>query len=142
MLLSVGFGEMQNGARNLVTFLSGGWRMKLALARARLNADILLMDEPPNHLDVMNVKWVEEYLIGLKNVTCVIVSHDTGLLDRVCNNIIAIDNLKLKQQRATSPTTSPRTPRRDPSSSSSPPPGSSCASPARFHRGRQVRQSP
>ena len=100
MLLSVGFGEMQNGARNLVTFLSGGWRMKLALARAMcLNADILLMDEPTNHLDVMNVKWVEEYLIGLKNVTCVIVSHDTGLLDRVCNNIIAIDNLKLKQQR-------------------------------------------
>ena len=144
MLLSVGFGEMQNGARNLVTFLSGGWRMKLALARAMcLNADILLMDEPTNHLDVMNVKWVEEYLIGLKNVTCVIVSHDTGLLDRVCNNIIAIDNLKLKQQRATSPTTSPRTPRRDPSSSSSPPPGSSCASPSPVSsRASRARQSP
>ena len=100
MLISVGFGEMQNGARNLVTFLSGGWRMKLALARAMcLNADILLMDEPTNHLDVMNVKWVEEYLLGLKNVTCIIVSHDTGLLDRVCNNIIAIDSLKLKQSR-------------------------------------------
>ena len=100
MLISVGFGEMQNGARNLVTFLSGGWRMKLALARAMcLNADILLMDEPTNHLDVMNVKWVEEYLLSLSNVTCIIVSHDTGLLDRVCNNIIAIDNLKLKQQK-------------------------------------------
>ena len=100
MLLSVGFGEMQNGARNLVTFLSGGWRMKLALARAMcLNADILLMDEPTNHLDVMNVKWVEDYLLSLKNVTCIIVSHDTGLLDRVCNNIIAIDSLKLKQFR-------------------------------------------
>ena len=100
MLISVGFGEMQNKARTLVTFLSGGWRMKLALARAMcLNADILLMDEPTNHLDVMNVKWVEEYLLGLKNVTCIIVSHDTGLLDRVCNNIIAIDSLKLKQSR-------------------------------------------
>jgi len=98
MLISVGFGELQNGARNLVTFLSGGWRMKLALARAMcLNADILLMDEPTNHLDVMNVKWVEEYLLSLKNVTCIIVSHDSGLLDRVCGNIIAIDNLKLKQ---------------------------------------------
>ena len=65
MLLTVGFGEMQNGARNLVTFLSGGWRMKLALARAMcLNADILLMDEPTNHLDVMNVKWVETYLLS------------------------------------------------------------------------------
>ena len=100
MLLSVGFGEMQNGVQCLVTFLSGGWRMKLALARAMcLNADILLMDEPTNHLDVMNVKWVEEYLLSLKNVTCIIVSHDTGLLDRVCNNIIAIDTLKLKQSR-------------------------------------------
>ena len=69
--VNVGFGEMQNGARNLVTFLSGGWRMKLALARAMcLNADILLMDEPTNHLDVMNVKWVEEYLKSLTDVTC------------------------------------------------------------------------
>jgi len=100
MLMSVGFGEMQNKAKTLVTFLSGGWRMKLALARAMcLDADILLMDEPTNHLDVMNVKWVEEYLLSLKNVTCIIVSHDTGLLDRVCNNIIAIDTLKLKQFR-------------------------------------------
>ena len=56
-------------------------------------------DEPTNHLDVMNVKWVEEYLLNLKNVTCIIVSHDTGLLDRICNNIIAIDTLKLKQFR-------------------------------------------
>ena len=98
MLMSVGFGEQPNKGQTLVTYLSGGWRMKLALARAMcLNADILLMDEPTNHLDVMNVKWVEEYLLGLKDVTCVMVSHDTGLLDRVCNNIIAIENLKLKQ---------------------------------------------
>merc|ERR1719504_77626 len=98
MLMSVGFGEQPNKGQTLVTYLSGGWRMKLALARAMcLNADILLMDEPTNHLDVMNVKWVEEYLLGLKDVTCVIVSHDTGLLDRVCNNIIAIESLKLKQ---------------------------------------------
>ena len=100
MLLNVGFGEMQNGARNLVTFLSGGWRMKLALARAMcLNADILLMDEPTNHLDVMNVKWVEEYLKSLTDVTAILVSHDTGFVDRVCNNIISIENLKLKQFR-------------------------------------------
>jgi len=100
MLLNVGFGEMQNGARNLVTFLSGGWRMKLALARAMcLNADILLMDEPTNHLDVMNVKWVEEYLKSLTDVTAVLVSHDTGFVDRVCNNIISIESLKLKQFR-------------------------------------------
>ena len=100
MLLSVGFGEMQNGARNLVTFLSGGWRMKLALARAMcLNADILLMDEPTNHLDVMNVKWVEEYLKSphRRHRRLGVARH--GFLSRVCNNIISIESLKLKQFR-------------------------------------------
>jgi elongation factor 3 len=79
-----------------VSTLSGGWRMKLALSRAMLlKADILLMDEPTNHLDVMNVKWVKEYLLSLTHVTCIIVSHDSGLLDTVCSHIIQIENLKL-----------------------------------------------
>ena len=53
--------------------------MKLALSRAMLqNADILLMDEPTNHLDVMNVKWVKDYIKSLTNVTCIMVSHDSG----------------------------------------------------------------
>merc|ERR1712023_531118 len=71
--------------------LSGGWRMKLALSRAMLlRADILLLDEPTNHLDAYNVKWVETYLQGLKNVTCIMVSHDSGLhwveRDLMCKN--------------------------------------------------------
>uniref|UniRef100_A0A7S1XCE1 Probable ATP-dependent transporter ycf16 n=1 Tax=Compsopogon caeruleus TaxID=31354 RepID=A0A7S1XCE1_9RHOD len=95
VLGSVGFTEaMQTGG---VTHLSGGWRMKLALARAMLQkADILLLDEPTNHLDVINVKWVEDYLNGLTNVTSIIVSHDSGLLERVCTHIIQIDALKLR----------------------------------------------
>jgi elongation factor 3 len=69
--------------------LSGGWKMKLALARAMLmNADILLLDEPTNHLDVVNVAWLENYLLGLKTVTSIIVSHDSGFLDHVCTDII------------------------------------------------------
>jgi elongation factor 3 len=77
--------------------LSGGWRMKLALARAILmKADIMLMDEPTNHLDVANVAWVKEYLNSLKNVTCIMVSHDKGLLNDVCTHIIRMDSLKLK----------------------------------------------
>lgn len=79
-----------------VMTLSGGWRMKLALARAMLlKADILLLDEPTNHLDVMNVKWVKDYLISLETVTSIIVSHDSGLLDDVCSHILQFDNLKL-----------------------------------------------
>merc|ERR1711937_1104927 len=79
-----------------VSTLSGGWRMKLALARAMLqNADILLLDEPTNHLDVINVAWVKTYLNSLENVTSIIVSHDSGLLNDCCTNILSFDNLKL-----------------------------------------------
>merc|ERR1712151_111706 len=80
-----------------VSTLSGGWRMKLALARAMLqNADILLLDEPTNHLDVINVAWVKAYLNSLTNVTCIMVSHDSGLLNDCCTNILSFDNLKLR----------------------------------------------
>merc|ERR1711953_43096 len=80
-----------------VSTLSGGWRMKLALARAMLQkADILLLDEPTNHLDVINVAWVKTYLNSLKDVTSIIVSHDSGLLNDCCTNILSFDNLKLK----------------------------------------------
>jgi energy-coupling factor transporter ATP-binding protein EcfA2 len=61
-----------------------------------LQADILLLDEPTNHLDVANVAWLENYLIGLKTVTSIIVSHDSGFLDRVCSDIIHYANRKLK----------------------------------------------
>ena len=72
-----------------VVALSGGWKMKLALARAILmKADILLLDEPTNHLDVKNVAWLEEYLCSQNTVSSMIVSHDAGFLDRVCTHII------------------------------------------------------
>ena len=59
--------------------------MKLELARAMLfGADILLLDEPTNHLDVQTVAWLEDYLCNLKDITCMIVSHDSGFLDNVC----------------------------------------------------------
>ena len=78
---------------------AGGWKMKLALARAMLmNADIMLLDEPTNHLDVTNVAWLVSYLTGLKGVTSVVVSHDSGFLDAVCSSIIHYeDNFKLKK---------------------------------------------
>ena len=80
-----------------ISSLSGGWRMKLALARAMLQkADILLMDEPTNHLDVKNVNWVKSYINSLKDTTVIMVSHDSGLLDDCCQYILQIDQLKLK----------------------------------------------
>merc|ERR1712157_438779 len=97
VLNSVGFTDDGKAKPNhAVSTLSGGWRMKLALARAMLQkADILLLDEPTNHLDVINVAWVKTYLNSLTNVTSIIVSHDSGLLNDCCTNILSFDNLKL-----------------------------------------------
>jgi len=97
VMASVGF-TLDGKAKpdHAVSTLSGGWRMKLALARCMLQkADILLLDEPTNHLDVINVAWVKNYLISLTDVTCIIVSHDSGLLNDCCTHILQIENLKL-----------------------------------------------
>ncbi|KAF9366473.1 hypothetical protein BGX34_002346 [Mortierella sp. NVP85] len=97
-LETVGFtDEMQ---KRQVGSLSGGWKMKLELARAMLmNADILLLDEPTNHLDATNIKWLEEYLVKQTNVTSIIVSHDSSFLDNVCTNILHYERKKLKMYK-------------------------------------------
>lgn len=67
-LASVGFSDERQ--KTSIGSLSGGWKMKLALARAMLfKADILLLDEPTNHLDVVNIAWLENYLTGLTHCT-------------------------------------------------------------------------
>jgi len=79
--------------------LSGGWKMKLALARAVLkNADILLLDEPTNHLDTVNVAWLVNYLETC-GITSIIVSHDSGFLDKVCEYIIHYEGFKLRKYK-------------------------------------------
>jgi elongation factor 3 len=76
--------------------LSGGWKMKLELARAMLvKADILLLDEPTNHLDVENIAWLENYLLTHPEITSLIVSHDSSFLDNVCTAIIHYESRKL-----------------------------------------------
>lgn len=89
VLEEVGFTAGPEGRQSeKVGTLSGGWKMKLALARAMLlRADVLLLDEPTNHLDVANVKWLQEYLKSHTEITSLIVSHDSGFLDEVCTDI-------------------------------------------------------
>ena len=89
VLEEVGFDGGPNGRQSqMVGSLSGGWKMKLALARAMLmRADVLLLDEPTNHLDVANVKWLQDYLKSHTEITSLIVSHDSGFLDEVCTDI-------------------------------------------------------
>lgn len=81
--------------------LSGGWKMKLALCRAVFeNPDILLLDEPTNHLDVKNVEWLENYLKS-SPCTSIMVSHDSGFLDRVIQHVVHYERFKLKRYRGT-----------------------------------------
>uniref|UniRef100_A0A060TAR3 ARAD1B09042p n=1 Tax=Blastobotrys adeninivorans TaxID=409370 RepID=A0A060TAR3_BLAAD len=82
-----------------ITSLSGGWKMKLALCTAVLRkADILLLDEPTNHLDTVNVAWLVNYL-NTCGITSIIVSHDSGFLDNVCQYIIHYERFKLRKYK-------------------------------------------
>ncbi|KAJ7184481.1 P-loop containing nucleoside triphosphate hydrolase protein [Mycena filopes] len=97
-LASVGFDDERQA--QAIGSLSGGWKMKLALARAMLfRADILLLDEPTNHLDVVNVAWLENYLTGLTTCTSIIVSHDSGFLNNTITDVLHLNRFKLRRYR-------------------------------------------
>ncbi|KAG9441860.1 hypothetical protein H6P81_017714 [Aristolochia fimbriata] len=75
---------------------SGGWRMRIALARALfMNPTILLLDEPTNHLDLEACVWLEETLKKFDRIL-VVISHSQDFLNGVCTNIIHMQNKKLK----------------------------------------------
>ena len=72
--------------------LSGGQKKRLALANALINKpDLLVLDEPTNHLDLEMIEWLEEYF-ARENMTLFMVTHDRFFLERVCNEIIELDN--------------------------------------------------
>ncbi|XP_062301792.1 ATP-binding cassette sub-family F member 1 isoform X1 [Osmerus eperlanus] len=84
--------EMQNRATKK---FSGGWRMRVSLARALfMEPTLLMLDEPTNHLDLNAVIWLNNYLQGWKK-TLLIVSHDQSFLDEVCTDIVHLDYQKL-----------------------------------------------
>jgi ATP-binding cassette subfamily F protein uup len=74
-----------------VAELSGGWRKRLALARALARRpDLLLLDEPTNHLDVEGIEWLEDLLVDAP-FAAVVVTHDRVFLSRVCQRILELD---------------------------------------------------
>ena len=70
--------------------LSGGWRMRIELAKLLLRRpDVLLLDEPTNHLDIESIQWLEQFLVA-KAKAVVVVSHDRAFIDKVTNRTIEI----------------------------------------------------
>ena len=90
-----GLGFTEEEMEKPCTSFSGGWRMRISLARALyIKPDILLLDEPTNHLDLEATIWLSNYLDDWKTIA-LIVSHNVGFLNNVCTQIINIENYKL-----------------------------------------------
>lgn len=95
LLMGLGFQD-SDLKKPLVTF-SGGWRMRVALAKLLLRKpDILLLDEPTNHLDIESIDWLENYL-GSFQGSVIMVSHDRYFLDRMVDSIAELDMGKIAE---------------------------------------------
>ena len=83
----------------LTTEFSGGWQMRIALAKLLIrNPEVLLLDEPTNHLDLESVKWLEGFLRNYAG-TVVVVSHDRVFMDNMVDQVADIDNGQVKLYR-------------------------------------------
>jgi ATP-binding cassette subfamily F protein 3 len=97
ILMGLGFTEADFGRH--VEKLSGGYRMRVALAHLLLsNPDVLMLDEPTNHLDKPTQRWFEQFLLN-SDMTLLIISHDTAFLDRVVTHIWELRHHKIEEYR-------------------------------------------
>lgn len=93
VLIGLGFDKEQ--FENQVSTLSGGWQMRVELAKILLQTpDLILLDEPTNHLDIESIQWLEDFL-KVYNGAVVLVSHDRAFLDAVTNRTIEITKGKI-----------------------------------------------
>lgn len=86
----IGLGFLRSDFQRPTSEFSGGWRMRIELAKILLaRPDVLLLDEPTNHLDIESIQWLENFLITKANAV-VLVSHDRAFIDNVTNRTIEI----------------------------------------------------
>ena len=87
-----GLGFKEDDLNRLTSEFSGGWQMRLALAKLLVrNPEVLLLDEPTNHLDLESVRWLESFLRGYTG-TVIVVSHDRAFMDNMVDRVAEIDN--------------------------------------------------
>lgn len=92
-----GLGFANHALEHPVSHFSGGWRMRLNLARALMHrADLLLLDEPTNHLDLEAILWLEQYLARYPG-SLIVVSHDREFLNTCVNRIAHINNRQMDE---------------------------------------------
>ncbi|MCP3660764.1 MAG: ABC-F family ATP-binding cassette domain-containing protein [Bacteroidetes bacterium] len=90
-----GIGFKTSDLSRPISEFSGGWRMRVILAKLLLQKPSLLMlDEPTNHLDIVSIKWLEGYLNSYDGAY-IVISHDRSFLDKICNNIVEVSGKKL-----------------------------------------------
>jgi ATP-binding cassette, subfamily F, member 3 len=94
-----GLGFDQSDFKRPTSEFSGGWRMRIELAKLLLKKPgIILLDEPTNHLDIESIQWLENFLRAFKGAV-VLVSHDKAFLDTVCNRTLEISLGKITDQK-------------------------------------------
>lgn len=98
--LLLGLGFKRNDFTRQTSEFSGGWRMRIELAKILLtNANLLLLDEPTNHLDIESIQWLEDFLKTYEGAI-VLISHDRAFLDNVTNRTIEISIGKVYDYKA------------------------------------------
>lgn len=95
----IGLGFERSDFNRPTSEFSGGWRMRVELAKLLLKKpDVFLLDEPTNHLDIESIQWLEDFLKNY-NGAIVLVSHDKAFIDAICNRTIEISLGKINDQK-------------------------------------------
>lgn len=97
----LGLGFSRNDFGRLTSEFSGGWRMRIELAKILLqNPDLILLDEPTNHLDIDSVEWFEDFLVNSAKAV-VVISHDRAFVDKITNRTIEVTMGRIYDYKAT-----------------------------------------
>lgn len=97
----LGLGFMRNDFNRMTSEFSGGWRMRIELAKILLqDPDLILLDEPTNHLDIDSVEWFEDFLINSAKAV-VVISHDRAFVDNITNRTIEVTMGRIYDYKAT-----------------------------------------